>query len=237
MAEKAQKMAARLSDLGSDYNSMIFLIRQVIAQNVCTAIIVRVDSVTRSGITAGAGTVSATPLVGSTDADGNLISPVSIPRLPYFRLQHGSAAVICDPVPGDVGVAIFAQQDCSNVKPGTTEPVVPGSFRSFDMSDGFYVGGFYGKVPDTFVHLEQEDKIRIVAPKKVEIVSEEIDLTASEKIVAKAPRIELDGAIYGGGSGGLPATFSGDVTAQGTSLHTHTHSGVESGPSNTGQPN
>ena len=96
MADKQRKMTARMADLGSEYNRTLYLIRQVINQTVNTAIPVRVDSVTRSGDGSGAGYVSATPLVAQTDADGNLIPPVSIPRLPYFRLQHGTAAIICD---------------------------------------------------------------------------------------------------------------------------------------------
>ena len=236
MADEQRKFPARQADFGSQYNQQIFLIKQIIKQSVCTAIPVRVDSIDRPADGSGAGTLSATPLVAQTDADGNLIAPVSIPRLPWFRLQHGKAAVICDPVPGDVGLAVFAQSDCSKVN-GGTEPVTPGSFRYFDMSDGFYIGGFFGKTPDTFVHLEQSDKVRIVAPTKVQVESKEIDLTASEKAVIKAPRIELDGAIYGGGSAGLDATFTGDVTASDVSLVHHTHNGVESGSSSTGEPN
>ena len=236
MADEQRKFPARLADFGSQYNQQIFLIKQIIKQSVCTAIPVRVDSIERPADGSGAGTLSATPLVAQTDADGNLIAPVSIPRLPWFRLQHGKAAVICDPVPGDVGLAVFAQSDCSKVN-GGTEPVTPGSFRYFDMSDGFYIGGFFGKTPDTFIHLEQSDKVRIVAPTKVEVVSKEVDITASEKAVIKAPRIELDGAIYGGGSAGLDATFTGDVTAKGTSLHTHTHKNCEPGSGSSGEPN
>ena len=236
MATEQRKMPARMADLASEYNRTLFLIRQVISQSVSTAIPVRVDSVTRSGEGSGAGYVSATPLVAQTDADGNLIPPVSIPRLPYFRLQHGTAAIICDPVPGDVGLVVFAQQDCSRLK-GGTEPVVPGSFRSFDMSDGFYVGGFWGKAPQVFVHLEQSGAISIEAPQAVTIKAAQVSIEASQRAEIKAPQIVLDGAITGGGSGGLDATFTGDVTAGGVSLVHHTHGGVESGPDNTGAPN
>ena len=235
MANEQRKMPARMADLASEYNRTLFLIRQVIEQTVSTAIPVRVDSVERSGDGSGAGYLSATPLVAQTDADGSLIPPVSIPRLPYFRLQHGTAAIICDPVPGDVGLAVFAQQDCSRLK-GGTEPVVPGSFRSFDMSDGFYVGGFWGKAPQVFVHLEQSGAISIEAPQAVTIKAAQVSIEASQRAEIKAPQIVLDGAITGGGSGGLDATFTGDVTAGGVSLKHHTHGGVESGPDNTGAP-
>lgn len=236
-----RKMNARLATFASDYNAQLFLIEQVIKQSVCTAIPVRVDSVNRNADGSGAGTLSATPLVAQTDADGNLIAPVSLPRLPYFRYQHGTAAVICDPVPGDIGLAIFAQQDCSRVN-GGTEPVVPGSFRSFDMSDGFYIGGFFGKKPETFVHLEQSGTVRVVTPVKVQIESPQIELTADESVKLTAPQIYLNGQVTSGGTSGASATFTGrvdvtdDVTASGISLKAHVHSGVQTGGSNTGAP-
>jgi hypothetical protein len=236
MADESLKMPARLADFASAYNQQIFLIKQIIKQSVCTAIPVRVDSVERSGDGSGAGTLSATPLVAQTDADGNLIPPVSIPRLPYFRLQHGTAAVICDPKAGDIGLAIFAQQDCTNVK-GGSDPVVPGSFRCFDMSDGFYIGGFFGKTPETFVHLEDSGEIVIKATQQVQIEAPSVSVDANQEILLTAPRIVIDGAITGGGSGQHTATFTGDVIADGISLKTHTHGGVESGSDSTGEPN
>ena len=88
------------------------------------------------------------------DADGyadgrrrEFNSSVTIPHLPYFRYQHGTAAIICDPKVGDLGLAVFAQQDCSRLT-GDTTPQAPGTFRCFDMSDGFYVGGFWGAGPE-----------------------------------------------------------------------------------------
>lgn len=235
MEETQRKMTARLADFASAYNQQIFLIKQIIKQSVCTAIPVRVDAVNRTGEDGGAGTLSATPLVGQTDADGNLIPPVSIPRLPWFRLQHGSAAIICDPQAGDIGLAIFAQQDCSNVQ-GGADPVVPGSFRYFDMSDGFYVGGFFGKAPTTFVHLEDSGTISIKAPQSVQIVAQSVSIDAEKQITLTAPQITLDGAITGGGSGKADATFTGDVTADGISLKSHVHGGVQGGSSDTGTP-
>jgi hypothetical protein len=236
MATEQRKMPARMADLASEYNRTLFLIRQVVEQTVSTAIPVRVDSVERSGDGSGAGYLSATPLVAQTDADGNLIPPVSIPKLPYFRLQHGTAAVICDPVPGDIGLAVFAQADCSRLN-GGGEPVVPGTRRAFDMSDGFYIGGFWGKAPEVFIHLEQAGTIEIEAPQAITIKAERVSIEAEALAEIKAPQIVLDGAITGGGSGGLDATFTGDVTAQGVSLVHHTHGGVSSGPDDTGEPN
>jgi len=77
-------------------------------------------------------------------------------------------------------------------------------------------------------------------------VSGSLEATAGDSAVITAPTIELNGNVSVKGTftqtGGGAANFSGsmtvtgDVTAQGTSLHTHVHSGVQSGGSNTGQP-
>lgn len=257
---EAMKLPAGLGDFASPYNQLVFTIKQLISSTVSTAIPVRVDTVERNGDGAGGGYLSATPLVTQTDAEGNLIAPVSIPRLPYFRLQHGTAAIICDPVPGDVGLAVFAQSDCSRLS-GGTEPVTPGSFRSFDMSDGFYIGGFWGKKPETFIHIEQAGTVHVVA-KTVTTDCEtstincnqatlnadgHTDVTTPEMLLTG--KLTVTGLITGsgglaisGGGGGAAAKITGslettgDVTAAGISLDSHVHSGVQGGSSTTGGP-
>lgn len=262
MAETNQrKMNARISDIATEYNRTVFLIKQIVKQTVSTAIPVRVDGVQRGGEGSGALYVSATPLVGQTDADGNLLDPVSIPRLPYFRLQHGTAAVICDPVPGDIGLAIFAQQDTSNLS-GGNEPVVPGSYRCFDMSDGFYIGGFWGQAPQTFVHIEQSGEIVLTAPNSVKVNAPQIvgncetaEVNATESVKVTAPTTTINGnlivnglitgtgglALSGSGSGAT-ATITGtlqttgDVVAGDISLESHVHGGVTGGGDTTSAP-
>lgn len=253
---QGMKLPARMADFASEYNGLVFLVRQIISQSVSTAIPVRVDKVERNGEDGRAGYLSATPLIGQRDAEGNLLPPVSIPRLPYFRLQHGTAAIICDPAPGDVGLAVFAQSDCSRLD-GGTEPVTPGSFRSFDMSDGFYIGGFWGKTPETFIHIEQSGAVHVKAKTVTtdcEIATtncQQATVNADTHADIKAPETKIDGkltvtglitgsgglAISGGNgaevSGNLSTT--GDVKAGGISLQNHTHPGVQGGSSSTGK--
>lgn len=243
MAEQLRQNA-RISAYGSDFNGMDFLIQNAIKRMVSTAIPVRVDAVERNGDGAAAGYVDATPLVCQTAADGSALDPVSIPRLPYFRYQHGTAAVICDPKVGDVGLAIFAQQDVSRLD-GGNEPVPPGSFRSFDMSDGFYIGGFWGAKPETFVHLEDSGHITITAPQAVTVNTANATVNASGSVKVDTPEttitgnatiqknLTVGGKITGSGgmalSGGGGATISGDVVADGISLKNHTHPGDSGG--------
>lgn len=244
------KMPTPLATWASDYNAFNFAVKQLIFSTVSTAIPVRVDSVERNGDGSGAGFLSATPLVAQTDADGNLIPPVSIPRLPYFRLQHGTAAIICDPVVGDVGLAIFAQSDCSKVN-GGTEPVTPGSFRSFDMSDGFYIGGFWGKKPETLIHIEQAGTVHVVA-KTVTTDCQQATVNATTHADVTTPEMKVTGKLtvtglitgtgglaISGGSGATvngSLTTTGDVKAAGISLDNHVHSGVEGGSGTSGKP-
>lgn len=171
MAEK--KSNAKISAFGSEMNSLDFFIRALIKTMVSTSIPVRVDAVERGGEGGAALYVDVTPMVTQTDAEGNSIPPVAIPHLPYFRYQHGTAAIICDPKVGDLGLAVFAQQDCSRLT-GDTTPQAPGTFRCFDMSDGFYVGGFWGQVPKTFIHIEDEGTIHVVAPKSYHLESPKV---------------------------------------------------------------
>lgn len=228
----------------SEYNAFDFMIRSIIKGMVNTAIPVRVDEIERPLEGAASGYLSATPMVKMRGADGKVLPPVSIPKLRWFRLQHGTAAIICDPKPGDLGLAIFAQQDVSVID-GGTEPVQPGSFRCFDMSDGFYIGGFWGQTPSTFIHIEDDGTIHVVAPKShttdsptviincdtATVNSKTTTVNASSSVKIDTPTttitgdvkiqktLSVTGHISGTGgisvSGGGGASVSGTITATG----------------------
>ena len=217
MAEK--KSNAKISAFGSEMNSLDFFIRALIKTMVSTSIPVRVDAVERGGEGGAALYVDVTPMVTQTDAEGNSIPPVTIPHLPYFRYQHGTAAIICDPKVGDLGLAVFAQQDCSRLT-GDTTPQAPGTFRCFDMSDGFYVGGFWGQVPKTFIHIEDEGTIHVVAPKQYHLESptvivdcETVTVNAKDSatVVTKTARVNASSSLT---VDSPQSTFTGNVAIQ-----------------------
>lgn len=233
MASEQRKQSVPISAYASNYNAQVFLIETFIRRRVNTCVPVRVDSVEKAGDGSGALYVSATPLICQTDPEGNALPMVSIPRLPYFRLQHGKAAVICDPVVGDVGLAVFAKQDCSKLT-GGTEPVSPGSFRSFDMSDGFYLGGFWGKPPETYIWLDSESQSIKVKAKELTIDAENVTVNAtnvtlnvSSGMTINCPKLKLVGAM----------DVTGNVMSGSVSMQDHTHNGVQAGNQNTGRPN
>lgn len=183
----------------SDLNRMEFLIK-VLQRDMSTAIPVIITAV-QAGDTNAAGYVDARPLVAQLDAWGNALPMAALHHLPYFRLQAGRAGIVLDPVPGDIGLAVFAQSDCSTLKQGQKETAQPGSWRKFDQADGFYVGGFLNKTVDTFVRLAQDGSITIKAPGNVTI---------------DAPSVSMTGDLY----------VTGDMTSGGKSYLDHTHMGV-----------
>lgn len=183
----------------SDLNRLEFLIK-VLQRDMSTAIPVIITAV-QAGDTNAAGYVDARPLVAQLDAWGNALPMATLHHLPYFRLQAGRAGIVLDPVPGDIGLAVFAQSDCSTLKQGQTETAQPGSWRKFDQADGFYIGGFINTQIDTYVRLTQDGSVRITAPGNVTI---------------DAPSVSMTGDLY----------VTGDMTSGGKSYLDHTHMGV-----------
>lgn len=220
----------RLNSGSSVFNALSFMAENIVKGMVNTCIPVKVESCTKPGTGGAAGYVSCTPLVMQMGADGNSLTPVALPQLPFLRLQCGNCAIVADPKPGDIGLAVFAQQDVSNVGQGASEPVQAGSFRCFDMADGFYIGGFLNSAPENWIFLNYEGGD-----------DGEISVHATTKITLDAPQIVLKGAItmQSQSGGNTTATMTGtlnatqDVTAAGIKLKTHTHTcpdGETSGP-------
>lgn len=173
-------------------NQLDFLIK-VLQREMNTAQVVRVMSV-EAGDTNAAGYVDVKPLVAQIDAWGNSLPMAVIHHLPYFRLQAGRAGVVIDPVPGDIGIAVTAQNDSSNVEQGQADTVQPNSWRKFDQADGFYIGGFLNTAVDTFVRFAQDGSVKITAPGNVTI---------------DAPQVTYTGDIICGGFSYLRHTHTG----------------------------
>lgn len=206
MAEDTTRTSnRRLNSGASEYNAISFMVENMIKGMVNTAIPVRVDSCTKPGPGGAAGYVSATPLVQQRGADGKSLQPVSLPQLPFIRIYGGKAAVVLDPQPGDVGLAVFSQQDASNLQAGKSDPVQAGSFRAYDMSDGIYIGGILGQPPEVYVELEQDKGVTVKTPANEITIDKDggnVNVKAQAKITLEAPTIELKGALMMGNSAG-----------------------------------
>lgn len=146
----------------TELDDMLFIIRTTL-EEMNTAMPVKVVAVYAGGSGSPTGYVDVLPLVGFVDMDGNMIDMSTLYHLPYFRLQGGIAAIVTDPVVGDIGLAVFTQRDSTNVVVGTKQTVRPGSFRKYSISDGFYIGGFLNQKPKIFLELKQDETADLTA--------------------------------------------------------------------------
>ena len=213
-----------------NYNQLAFVISQFI-NRVQTTTLVRVESVTNDGGVSPVGYVDVTPLVNQVDGNGIPTPHVTIYNVPYMRVQGGTNAVILDPRKGDIGICSFASRDISKVK-NTKTQANPGSARKFSYADGLYIGGVLNGAPTQYVQFSDAG----------------VTITSPTQVTVTAPIVQINGATVINGTltqtgAGNNATFSGnittttgDVTAQGTSLHSHTHGGVQTGSGTTGTP-
>lgn len=174
----------------SEYNGLSFIIQQAIRQQVNTCIVVKVTAVKD-------GYVDVLPLVTQIDGNGEAVQPTTLYHLPFMRYHGGVCAVILNPVVGDIGLAVFAGKDCSNVVKGTTEPQQPASFRENTMANGFFLGGFLNQDPTCSIELKQDGSIVLTAPNNVIVKGDVI-----------ADGISLKNHVHGG------VTAGGDNTGQ-----------------------
>ena len=205
----------------------------------------KIVSVSSSGV-GGAKTVKAIPLNAKTDANGNAQPSPTYEELPHYRVQAGVAAVIIDPVPGDIGVFVVCTRDISKINSQTTSPQVPNSFRSFSPADAVMIATIHTKAPTTYIHFTQDGKIAIEAPSSVTINTAQATINASGSMSVNSPESTFSGhvtikgglSVSGGEGATVDGSFSatGDVKAGNISLNSHRHSGVQSGGSNTGGP-
>lgn len=133
----------------SGYNTTVFLIQQGILK-VQTMTLVKVLACTNTGALAASGTVDVQPLVNQMTGNRLSIPHKPLYKMPYQRMQGGDGAVILDPVPGDIGLALFASRDISGVKTAKGQ-ANPGSFRSYNYADGIYLGGVLNGIPSIYV--------------------------------------------------------------------------------------
>lgn len=240
-------------DSASDFNNVMFAIQQALG-SVRTCGPVRVKKVDATGI-GPVGFLDAEPMVNMLDGAGNAYPHGTIFKLPYFRLQAGGHALIIDPKPDDIGIALVADRDISAVKAARAR-ANPGSFRRFSLADGIYIGGILNKAPEQWVHF-RDDGIHVFSPWRITLEApsivleaETVEVNASESTTVTTPTFTVNGNTVlngsitqgaGGGGGNVdligPMQVQQNVTGNGISLDSHTHSGVQPGGGNTGGPN
>ncbi len=157
--------------------------------------------------------------------------------------------------PGDECILLFSERAIDNWHvSGNTAP--PAEYRLHDLSDGIAIVGLNSQprkiagfnATDTELRDRNGQTHITMKPdgtiKNVNAAGS-TELTPAGQFIIKAPGgIVLDGntTLMGNmtsqaGNGGTgDCDFAGDVIAQGISVHTHVHSGVQPGSGNTGQP-
>lgn len=213
----------RLTTANTLTNATSFLAEMLIRDTVNTAEVVMVMAVDAGGPGAMTGYVDIRPLVCQTGADNNALPPATISRIPYARIQGGAAALVIDPVPGDIGLAVFCKRDSSGVKQAAQNPVPPASFRIFDQADAFYIGGFLNKNPEIWLELNQNKEAVLHAPTRVTIKTQEC--------IIDSPLARFTGNVLVEGKLNVP---SSNVLSKGISLADHLHESGSGG--RTGKP-
>lgn len=209
----------------SDMNSILFMFKRLVSR-IRTIDLVTVNTVTNAGGVSPVGLVTVTVLTNQMSGARVAVPHGKIYNVPYMRIQGGANAVILDPQVGDIGMCAFCSRDISAVKAAlialqggataTNKNQNPGSHRMFDWADGLYLGGFLNGTPTQYVQFSTAG-INLVSPTQVTI---------------QAPTVAVTGNLTVSGT----TVSTGNVTGAGTSLHTHLHSGVTTGGSNTGAP-
>jgi len=229
-----------------EFNNMAFMVQQALGK-IQTATLVRIEACTNAGGVSPVGYVDVTPMVNQLDGQGNPTPHVTIYNVPYFRLQGGANGVIIDPQKGDIGVAVFASRDISQVKT-TKKQGNPGSHRQYSFADGMYLGGMLNGTPTQYVQFSAAG-IKIHSPTAVVIEAPVVEIDAATSCTVNTPTFTVNGSTVlngplsqgKGSAGGAcemlgPLNVVNDVVGQGKSLHNHVHGGVQTGGGNTGAP-
>ena len=205
----------RPSSLWGVYNNIRFIVEQALA-NVQTATIVKVIACSNDGGLSPVGTVDVQILANqvSIGSGGQMVGTphLTMYGLPYLRVQGGANAIIIDPQPGDIGIAVFASRDITNVK-STKAQANPGSFRTHDFSDGMYIGGLLNGVPTQYIKF-LDTGIEIVSPNNLRMTvgSASVEIMESGEVSITAPTLTANIA------GAANITATGVVTITGSDV-------------------
>lgn len=195
------------------------------------------------------GFVTVQPLVLDTDTNAVVLAQTPIYNVPYMRYQGGTSAVILDPVVDDIGLAMFAENDITNVKQ-TLAAGAPATQRTHSTADALYIGGVLNPDPTQWVKFQPNAAgIDIVSPGEVTLqAGTSVTITSGTTTTVNAPggfvvnaNSTFNGTISGTHTGPGAYQFAGTIVAPEAVINsvtqsTHEHGGVQTGTGNTGGP-
>lgn len=163
-----------------------------------------------------------------------ILGQQNIPPLIHCPVQFpsGGGFTLTFPIaPGDEGLAVFASRciDSWWQAGGYQNPQV--EFRLHDLSDGFYVPGFrsvprvLSGISNNSLQLRSDDGTTYVEVKNGQLVN----IVAPGGCVITTPILRVNGTVEV--TDDVEVAFGG---ASFVSLQNHVHSGVQTGPSDTG---
>lgn len=200
---------------------------QSIISDIHTCDIVKVIGVSE-GKTSSTGTVTVIKLSKQVNNEGQSVSGVSIHNVPYFRLQGGASAVIIDPQVGDLGIAVFASRDISEIKKTRAESV-PKTRAQYSANDALYIGGVLNGAPTQYIHFKSGGGIECVTPDEFKIDASKCIIDAP---IETTSTIQSQGDITDNTGGGNSETMA----SMRSTYNSHTHKENGQG-SNTNSPN
>lgn len=154
--EYAYRGAESARDSATDHNALAFLAQRVLGRASVATLVKIVKVTNQPGDLKAVGRVDVKPLVNQVDGWGQSKEHGTVFGLAYFRYGGGENAVLLDPEPGDIGLAVIADRDISAVK-RTLKESNPGSRRRFDMADGVFVGVILSKdAPKQYVRFTND---------------------------------------------------------------------------------
>jgi hypothetical protein len=214
------------------FNALSFLVTQIMNRK-WTMTLCLVKTVNGGGL-AVPPTVDVQPMVNEVNGYGDKQEHGIIYGLPVFRLQGGLGAIIADPKAGDIGLMACAMRDISTVV-ANKAVANPGSARTYDPSDGLYIGAFLGAQPEQYVQFT-DDGMKI-ADKN----GNTIDLTAAGITITpkSGTPVMIDGdlEVAGDVTADAEVTAGAAVPATSVSLTTHLHTSGGAGlPTSTPTP-
>lgn len=194
----------------SEFNAQSSLVQQILAL-VRNAVLVRVTSCTNNGDLASVGNLDAMPIVSMMDGLGVTSPHGDIHNLSYARVQGGTSAIVLDPKPGDIGIAVIADRDISTVKK-TRAPGPPGSRRRSDLADGIYLFGVLTGAPTQYIQfLDTGINITDVSGNTIVMDSDGIKINGilfdrNQNVSAVQNLTTLGTASLGGGANAVETT-------------------------------
>ena len=249
-------MSNRITDSNYDqlYQSLEFFFRQRIkdVHTACPALVVEYDGLTKRAV--------VQPALDLLTTDGQDVARAVLADVPVVHPSGGGYLVHLPLQAGDAVMVVFSERGISQFKQTFQQQ---GADRGVVMSesDGIAIPGFGAlsvtpagegvtmQTEDAAVYVEvHTDRVKVVKGQQdVEItdagltgsITGTVDVTSSGNMTLMAPTVNVNGNMIVSGSitGRSGLAVSGSFTNNSTNVgSSHTHGGVDSGPSRTTGP-